>query len=160
TSGTLGDIDHAIHAQVFNESGAKIGGEFLVNSQTSSYQSLASVAALGDSGFVITWTGESGTSEVKAQIFSLGLSQEATVAVASSPFIETAVSRASDVLQPSGSDILIGNLGDNVLTGGLGDDHLTGSGGNDTYVVGRNGGHDVIANGLPSNAGPSGILRL
>lgn len=44
--------------------------------------------------------------------------------------------------------------------GGLGNDHLIGGGGNDTYVFGRNDGHDVITNGLASNTGPSGTLQL
>lgn len=70
------------------------------------------------------------------------------------------LTRIQNLIGSSGSDILIGNLSDNVLAGGLGDDQLTGGGGNDTYVVGRNGGHDVIANGLSSNAGPSGSLQL
>lgn len=46
----------AIKAQLYDEAGGKINGEFLVNSVYDDGQSTAKVAALANGGFVITWT--------------------------------------------------------------------------------------------------------
>jgi Ca2+-binding RTX toxin-like protein len=76
-SSTLGDSSHAsIKAQILSATGAKIGGEFLVNSQTFESQLRPVVTALSDGGFVIGWTdlshtlGDNSGSSVKAQQFS------------------------------------------------------------------------------------------
>jgi VCBS repeat-containing protein len=67
---------YGIKAQVFDASGAKIGGEFLVNTQTLGSQSDTAVTALASGGFVVTWTDASATgpdassSGIKAQLFS------------------------------------------------------------------------------------------
>ncbi|HEX8262981.1 MAG TPA: cadherin repeat domain-containing protein, partial [Allosphingosinicella sp.] len=65
----------AVKAQVFSATGARVGGEFLVNSQAAEGQYDASVTALAGGGFVITWAtrdpaqdGSSGA--VKGQIFN------------------------------------------------------------------------------------------
>ena len=44
-----------IYAQRYDASGAALGGEFRVNSFTTGEQSTASLAALDDGGFVVTW---------------------------------------------------------------------------------------------------------
>ncbi len=75
-SGTLGDnSSSSIKAQVFNDSGDRIGEEFLVNEETAGAQSAPSVSALDDGGFIISWTDASGTmgdasgTSIKARIF-------------------------------------------------------------------------------------------
>ncbi len=75
-SGTLGDTSgFSIKAQMFDAAGAGVGGEFLVNSQTSSDQSYPSITGLSGGGFVVTWEDFSGTlgdfssRSIKAQIF-------------------------------------------------------------------------------------------
>ncbi len=65
----------AVKAQIFAASGAKVGAEFLVNSQTAGDQYSPVTAALSGGGFVITWystdTAQDGSgSALKAQIFS------------------------------------------------------------------------------------------
>jgi hypothetical protein len=65
----------AVKAQVFSASGAKVGTEFLVNSQKVGNQYSPALAALAGGGFVITWhTGDSAQDgsggAIKAQIFS------------------------------------------------------------------------------------------
>ncbi|MES2444127.1 MAG: putative Ig domain-containing protein [Pseudomonadota bacterium] len=55
-SGELGDPDLGIAAQVFDAAGAKVGGVFLVNTQTEGYQREPSITALSNGGFVVTWT--------------------------------------------------------------------------------------------------------
>ena len=47
--------DYGIYAQRFNASGAKLGGEFLVNTYTNSSQIEPAVTALTGGGFVVTW---------------------------------------------------------------------------------------------------------
>lgn len=51
----------SIRAQVFNANGSKSGAEFVVNTTTSGAQSQASIAALANGGFVVTWYDESRT---------------------------------------------------------------------------------------------------
>ncbi|MET1111879.1 MAG: cadherin domain-containing protein [Allosphingosinicella sp.] len=64
----------SVKGQVFDSSGAKVGGEFLVNTNKFGNQNDPSVAALAGGGFVVTWVtswGEDGSgSAVKAQAFS------------------------------------------------------------------------------------------
>jgi Ca2+-binding RTX toxin-like protein len=77
-SHTLGDpFKSSVKAQVFGEDGAKVGAEFLVNTQTADAQYDPSVTALANGGFVITWDDYSGTlgdssaSSIKAQVFGV-----------------------------------------------------------------------------------------
>ena len=64
-----------IKAQLFDASGAEVGGVFLVNTQTAKDQSASSITGLANGGFLVTWTdysGEdnsSGLGEIKAQVF-------------------------------------------------------------------------------------------
>lgn len=58
-------------------------------------------------------------------------------------------------------DTLTGNSSNNVLDGGGGGtDTLTGGGGTDTYIFSAAQQSEIIVNGLPSNAGPSGELDV
>lgn len=59
---------NAIKAQIFDSAGAKIGAEFLVNSQVSSSQFAPNVAELANGGFVISWDDYNGF-DMKAQVF-------------------------------------------------------------------------------------------
>jgi hypothetical protein len=62
----------AVKAQVFDASGAKVGGELLVNMTTSGDQQKPSLAALPSGGFLVTWQDASGDASggaVKAQMF-------------------------------------------------------------------------------------------
>ena len=75
-SGVGGDASiSGIKAQIFDASGAKVGGEFLVNSATTNAQTEPSVTALPSGGFVISWTdasllgGDASITSIKAQTF-------------------------------------------------------------------------------------------
>ena len=74
-SGTLGDSSgRSIKAQLYDASGVAVGGEFLVNTQTTGDQVGPKVTGLSDGRFVVTWTDASGVSDgslssVQAQIF-------------------------------------------------------------------------------------------
>lgn len=76
-SGTLGDSSQtSIKGQVFDAGGSKVGKEFLVNSQTESFQTRPTVTGLANGRFVVTWEDSSGTLgdastwSVKAQLFN------------------------------------------------------------------------------------------
>jgi len=47
--------ENGIFAQRFDASGAAVGGEFRVNTQTDSHQTLAHATGLADGGFVVAW---------------------------------------------------------------------------------------------------------
>ena len=61
-------INQSIKAQVFDDTGTKVGSEFLVNTTTAGSQNIPIISALSDSGFVIAWSDQSNNS-VKAQVF-------------------------------------------------------------------------------------------
>ena len=78
--GATGDSDGwAVKAQVFDDSGAPVGSEILVNTAAAGIQSAPEITALADAGFVITWhdlsqgvggaTGDTNNYAVKAQMF-------------------------------------------------------------------------------------------
>ncbi len=48
--------DLGISAQIYDASGSQIGTEFLVNTETEAYQSGSNIEALGDGGFIVSWT--------------------------------------------------------------------------------------------------------
>jgi flagellin-like hook-associated protein FlgL len=49
------DTNYGIHGQRFDASGAAVGSQFLVNTDTSNAQQYPEIAPLADGGFVITW---------------------------------------------------------------------------------------------------------
>jgi Ca2+-binding RTX toxin-like protein len=66
-SGAAGDTDgYAIRAQIFDDSGAKVGSELLVNTTTFGDQTQSSITAMPFGGFIVSWS--SGL-DIKAQIF-------------------------------------------------------------------------------------------
>jgi autotransporter passenger strand-loop-strand repeat protein len=71
-SGTLGDNSFSsIKAQMYDAAGAKVGSEFLVNTQTTGGQAAPSITALSSGGFVVTWQdSNSASGDIKAQIFN------------------------------------------------------------------------------------------
>ena len=76
-SSTGGDTSNsAIRAQVFNANGTKSGGEFLVNTTTSGFQSDASITTLADGRFVVAWrdssqsAGDTSVAAIRAQVFN------------------------------------------------------------------------------------------
>ncbi len=77
-SGTLGDTSGAsIKAQVYDADGVRVGGEFLVNTQTAGGQIYSAITGLADGGFAVAWSDISGTlgdtdsGGIKAQVFKL-----------------------------------------------------------------------------------------
>lgn len=70
-SQTGGDDSDAVKAQLFDATGAQVGGEFLVNSTTRSLQFAPNVVGLLNGGFVIAWIDKGFTSDfnIRTQIY-------------------------------------------------------------------------------------------
>ncbi|MGQ0681883.1 Ig-like domain-containing protein [Bradyrhizobium sp.] len=146
TSGTLGDSDGtSVKAQVFDASGAKVGSEFLVNTQALGDQLAPKVVGLADGKFVIAWQRDDGVIwgvdeggqpinsdvNIRAQVFGLSLPRT-----------------------------INGTSGDDVLVGGIGPDTLVGHGGNDTYRFDAIQKSEIVVNGSEASTGPSGTLQF
>ncbi|MDO6805822.1 hypothetical protein Q4595_25425, partial [Wenyingzhuangia sp. 1_MG-2023] len=58
SNGQDGDAD-GVYARIYDADGNAISAELAVNSYTTNNQNDASVTALADGGFVVTWTSES-----------------------------------------------------------------------------------------------------
>ncbi|MEA3001238.1 MAG: hypothetical protein QOH81_26, partial [Sphingomonadales bacterium] len=75
SGGSIDTSGFGIKGQRFDAAGAKIGGEFLVNSQMSGDQTASNVTALHGGGFAISWmdgsaaAGDGSGASIKAQIF-------------------------------------------------------------------------------------------
>lgn len=74
---TIGDASGtSIKAQVFTAAGAKVGSEFLINTQTANGQRQPTITGLTNGGFVVSWFDRSGTLgdnsgvSIKAQIYA------------------------------------------------------------------------------------------
>ena len=77
SAGVSGDSDLAVMGQIFNAAGAKVGGEFRVNTQTFAQQWQPSVTGTPDGGFIVAWrtdddifSGDGNSAAIKAQVFS------------------------------------------------------------------------------------------
>ena len=51
-------LEYGIHAQLYDSDGALLGGEFQVNSYSTSSQVRPGVAATADGAFMVTWAGQ------------------------------------------------------------------------------------------------------
>ena len=64
-----------VYGQLFNDSGTKVGSEFMANTYTENTQHRDKVAALSSGGFVVTWTssdGQDGDSDgIFGQVFMI-----------------------------------------------------------------------------------------
>ncbi|MDF0522819.1 hypothetical protein P0R31_36910 [Bradyrhizobium yuanmingense] len=133
----------AILAQAFNAAGEKIGGEFLVNTNTNGHQVNPSITALADGGFAISWQdgdqygfvpgsstlGDSSGASIKVQVFGIS---------------------ADNIVEgTAGTDTFIGS---GIAT-------MSGNGGNDTFIF-RSGqaDGDTIADFIGNGASSGDML--
>ncbi|HEY0131576.1 MAG TPA: hypothetical protein VGB57_09235, partial [Allosphingosinicella sp.] len=118
-----------VRAQRFDSAGARIGGEFVVPSQSEGSRFGAVSTTLSSGSFVVGWTESGAVSAVEGRVFSL--------------------------IQPdnSGDDILTGDSNANLLDGGAGNDQIHGLAGNDDL---RGGDGDDILDGGAGNDVVSG----
>jgi Ca2+-binding RTX toxin-like protein len=168
-SGRGGDADVGIKAQMFDASGAKVGSEFLVNTETLDTQAQPAVTSLSSGGFAIGWqdfSGQGGDATgfgIKAQIFDAsgakvgpeflvntttadGQIGPAIVSLASSALVvawEDYSGAGTDTSSP-GIRARIFSVADEPinLSGTTGNDTLVGTDGNDTLSGGA--GDDLL----------------
>ncbi len=61
-----------VKAQIYDATGATVGGEFLVNTVTAGIQIAPQITSLASGGFVVAWIesgGRAGDHDIKAQVF-------------------------------------------------------------------------------------------
>lgn len=145
-SGTLGDASGtSIKAQIYDAAGNRIGGEFLVNSQTANNQSAPAITGLANGGFVVSWQDQSGTlgdasaHSIKAQIFALNDNWTGTQGA---DIFNTTLAYNWRISAASGDDIITTLDGDDLINGGSGADWMNGGDGNDIYYV--ENGNDLV----------------
>ena len=121
-----------IYAQTYNADGTPNGGEFLINSYTSSEQRQSAVAALPTGGFVVSWisNGQEGNYGIYAQTYWA---------------MTTPTSGSDTIFGSSGDDVIDALGGDDYVYGGAGDDTL--DGGADGYDLLDGGDGDDMLNG-------------
>ncbi|MBI5257932.1 MAG: hypothetical protein HY855_15615 [Burkholderiales bacterium] len=139
-----------VRAQVFGNTGARVGSEILVNATKDGAQDGTRLAALDDGGFVVTWT--ENWRDVKSQAFDASGNRQGgevlvntTTAGGQSGAQVTALGSAAylvawndDLYGPSdGSGAAVKAqlfAVDKAVSGGSGNDVLTGGAGNDTLI--------------------------
>jgi Ca2+-binding RTX toxin-like protein len=141
TTGSSDAVD--IHAQRFDASGARAGGEFVVNTETQYGQITPAVTALQDGGFMITWSSAM-QDGMGAGIYATRFDADG-VAQSGTGWLQG--DAGNDTLQWDGSESarLAGFGGNDTLAGGPGNDFLDGGSGNDLLHVGA--GHDNLDGG-------------
>ncbi|WP_019903009.1 calcium-binding protein [Methylobacterium sp. 77] len=138
----------SIHLQAFDGSGAKMGGETIVNTTTTNSQLNPSVTALMDDRVVVTWTDYSGTggdasgTSIKMQIVDprdgLIFGAGGDDVLYGHDFVNDEMNGGdgNDKLYGlDGADALYGGDNNDRLDGGHGADMMVGGTGNDTYFV-------------------------
>ena len=156
----------SIHLQAFDGSGAKIGGEIIVNTTMAESQYKPSVTALPDDRVVVTWTdasmtgGDTSGTAIRMQIVDprdgLVYGSGGNDLLYGNDFANDEISGgmgADRLVGLRGDDNLFGGDGDDTLTGGLGADSLTGGAGVDTASYASSAAGVVVDLATNANAG-------
>lgn len=163
--------DGEIKAQIFDATGAKVGGEFMVNPDVAGGQALPVVVAFGSGDFGIVWSDYPDSTNVDVQMrlyFSALHGDESANSFGGTAGRDFYDGRGgADTIQGGdGDDVLDGGDGDdviyggsqtsllfanddNVINGGAGDDRIYGAHGDDKIDGGT--GNDLILDGLGGN---------
>lgn len=147
----IGDTN-GVFIQRFSANGTKVGAETRINTTTTSNQEFASITALADGGYVISWESYSAdgmNSDVYLQRFDAkgnkvsGLDGDATdntLTWSGSSSVIINGGAGNDVLiGAAANDHLNGGTGNDSLNGGAGADRMIGGDGSDTYYVDHSG---------------------
>ena len=148
---------YGIYGQVYNENGAKVGKELLINKHTNSEQVECSVAGIDKGRFVVTWQsydvdGDDGA--IMSRVFSDAgkkLSGE-KLTLDFRPSIEgngkdnslVGTDIGEKFYGKGGNDTINAKGGNDLLDGGKGNDLLIGGGGKDVFVFKTGYGGDTI----------------
>ncbi len=158
---------YGLFGQKFHADGSLDGSEFQVNSYTNWDQQYASVSALDDGGFVVSWASNDNDRDwdgygVYARMFS-GSDDMVLTGTANADTLSGGT--GNDQLDGlGGNDQLIGAQGNDTLLGGVGNDRLLGGLGGDILKGGKgfdklfgNAGSDRLEGGLGQDALWGGI---
>ena len=97
---------YGVYGQRFDSTGARVGGEFLVNQTTTGDQILPRIAVDGSGNFVVTWTdSQSGVTNVYARLFNANATPAGSEFVVNS--VTTGNQQDSDVAMESGGTFII-----------------------------------------------------
>ncbi len=122
---------YGIYGQRYDATGATVGGEFQINDETYSHQSMPVVAARPDGGFVVTWSSHAQDASLEG-IYAKIFAGPDRIATGGAGHDSLAGGAGDDILAgDAGNDILRGNDGDDILKGDAGDDRLIGDAGSD-----------------------------
>ena len=134
-----------ILGQRYASDGSTIGGEFQVNSYTTSDQSSPSVALSDDGNFVAAWS-SIGSGSADSSVHSIQARRfQPPPPVLCAGLPSTIVGTAGDdpaLVGTSGDDVIHGLDGDDVISGRGGNDVICGGSGNDDIKGG--GGDDIL----------------
>ncbi|WP_280377091.1 calcium-binding protein [Pseudomonas sp. BN515] len=146
--GSGGGDETGIFAQRFNASGAKVGLEVRINTNTANIQEFPHVTLLVDGSYVISWDSYDAAGlvgDVHSQRFDAngnrltGLTGDAAANVLTWTGPGAAIIEGfagNDQLTGAAmNDHLVGGAGDDVLNGGIGFDRMLGGDGSDIYYV-------------------------
>jgi len=137
--GNYGD-DGEILAQLFDASGAKVGGEFMVNVGTVGGQSLPQAVSFGSGDFVIGWL------EFMSQADDFKARTYFSVTAGTNNADNFAGTGDRDFYQGlGGADRIAGGAANDSLGGGAGADVLDGGAGSDTFVFASPGDSSLSA---------------
>ena len=175
--------DRDIYAQVLDDNGQAVGDMFRVTEAPDGQQTMPSMAALDDGGFVVTWTamdndgsglniharhfdanGHAVGPEERVNSIVNGTQDDSRVtAVAGGGYVivwndETAKTISMRTYSPTGSlngaQVLYGTADSDTLDGGSGNDAMYGGWGDDTYMV--NAAGDTV--GEDANGGNDTVM--
>ncbi|MCB1434015.1 MAG: hypothetical protein KDK75_16420 [Alphaproteobacteria bacterium] len=140
----------AVRMQVFDSTGAKVGSEILVNSESTFEQKNPVVTVLPDYRFVVAWEDNSQTGSdqmgyaIHSRIFDARIAGiDITGDAAGNDYVG---SDFADVIRgQAGADQLFGGAGFDLLIGGKGRDRLQGDNGSDDLRGGT--GNDILIGG-------------
>ena len=138
--GTEGEI----YGQRYDDTGARVGTQFQVNTTTPFKQTNPDVATFTDGGFIVSWEswGDDLDPNTQLEVYSQRFGSDGAKA---GPLIITGTEGNDTINSGAGNESVIGGAGNDTLDGGAGDDRLEGGDGNDRLIGGL--GDDILTGG-------------
>jgi Ca2+-binding RTX toxin-like protein len=123
----------AVSAQRYSATGEALGGNILLNTNTTAYQTQPDLAQLADGTLIASWSTEAhgNATDIALQRFILAQQLRGTTGDD-----QLSGGAANDTLSGgAGADTLLGGDGDDRVNGGAGADRMEGGAGDDTFYV-------------------------
>ena len=153
---------YGIYGQRYDENGNAADSEFLINTYITSWQTMPSVTALENGGFVVSWQSggqDSSGTGIYSQIFSYAsadfTSGDDNVTLYGLGQSVNGLGGNDNITGPDyadGSDIINGGAGKDTIEGMAGDDTLNGGANNDTVSYASATSSVIVSLGLQGGA--------